>query len=76
MVIDSRKAGPGDVFVAINGERVDGHTFIPSVMEKGALCAVSEQDLGERDFPWIRVESTARPFLTLPSSTGIPLTSR
>ena len=51
VVIDSRKAGPGDVFVAINGERVDGHTFIPSVMEKGALCAVSEQDLGERDFP-------------------------
>lgn len=65
VVIDSRKAGPGDVFVAINGERVDGHTFIPSVMEKGALCAVSEQDLGERDFPWIRVESTAQALLDI-----------
>ena len=40
VVIDSRKAGPGDVFVAIKGERVDGHSFIPGVMEKGALCAV------------------------------------
>ena len=65
VVIDSRKAGPGDVFVALSGERVDGHTFIPSVMEKGALCAVSEQDLGERDFPWIRVESTAQALLDI-----------
>ena len=57
MVIDSRKAGPEDVFVAIKGERVDGHSFIPSVMDAGALCAVSEQDLGEVPFPYIRVES-------------------
>ena len=45
VVIDSRKAGADSLFIAIKGARVDGHSFIPQVMEKGALCAVSEQDL-------------------------------
>lgn len=57
VVIDSRKAGKDSLFVAIRGARVDGHTFIPKVMEAGALCAVSEQDLGDTDYPYIRVES-------------------
>ena len=65
VVIDSRRAGRGDVFVAIKGERVDGHSFIPSVMEKGALCAVSERDLGETSFPYIQVESTAQALLDI-----------
>src|SRR5579872_4986885 len=34
---DSRQVGPGDLFVAIKGERVDGHTFIPKVAQAGAL---------------------------------------
>lgn len=36
VVIDSRKVEPGYLFVAVKGERVDGHTFIPSVFAKGA----------------------------------------
>lgn len=65
VVIDSRKAGEGDLFVAISGERVDGHTFIPDVMKAGALCAVSEQELGETGYPWIRVDSTAQALLDI-----------
>jgi len=34
---DSRQVGPGDLFVAIKGARVDGHTFIPTVAQAGAL---------------------------------------
>ena len=34
---DSRKVGPGDLFVAIKGAKVDGHTFIPAVAQSGAL---------------------------------------
>ena len=51
------ESGKRQLFVAIRGARVDGHTFIPKVMEAGALCAVSEQDLGDGDSPYIRVES-------------------
>ena len=34
VVIDSRKAEKDSLFVAIKGARVDGHSFIPQVMEK------------------------------------------
>ncbi len=57
VVIDSRKAEKDSLFVAIKGARVDGHSFIPQVMEKGALCAVSEQDLGDVPYPYIKVVS-------------------
>ena len=40
---DSRKAEQGGVFAAIKGERVDGHDFIPGVLEAGALCVISEK---------------------------------
>lgn len=44
IVIDSRKVEPGYVFVATKGERVDGHSFIPQVFEKGAIAVVCEKE--------------------------------
>ena len=39
---DSRKAAAGDLFVAIVGERMDGHRFVQGAMEAGAEgCLVS-----------------------------------
>ena len=57
VVIDSRKVEKDSLFIAIKGARVDGHTFIPQVMENGALCSVSEQDLGDVPYPYIQVAS-------------------
>lgn len=46
---DSRKVQPGDFFVAILGERVDGHEFLAEAQRKGAVGAlVSRAVLGER----------------------------
>jgi len=45
-VIDSRKTIPGSLFVALPGERSDGHNFIHSAFEKGATFALVQQDLG------------------------------
>ncbi len=45
VAIDSRKVEEGYLFIPIKGARVDGHTFIPQVMEKGALCTLSEYTL-------------------------------
>ena len=42
--IDSRKAVEGSLFVAIKGENTDGYNYIPSAIEKGALCAVSDRE--------------------------------
>ena len=58
IVIDSRKIEPGGLFIATKGERVDGHSFIGQVMEKGALAVVSEQELPDADFPYILVKDS------------------
>lgn len=57
VAIDSRKVEPGFLFVPIKGARVDGHTFIPQVMENGALATLTQEDLGETKYPYIRVAS-------------------
>ncbi len=38
--IDSRAVEPGDLFIAIPGERTDGHQFVREVFEKGACAAI------------------------------------
>ena len=40
---DSRKAKKGSVFFAIPGTQVDGHQFIPQVIEAGCTCLVVEK---------------------------------
>lgn len=40
--IDSRKVGAGDLFIAIKGVTADGHQYIDSVIEKGAVAVVCE----------------------------------
>lgn len=60
VAIDSRKVGKDFLFVPIKGERVDGHTFIPQVMEQGALCTLSEHELSTADHPYILVGSTVQ----------------
>jgi UDP-N-acetylmuramoyl-tripeptide--D-alanyl-D-alanine ligase len=38
--IDSRTLNPGDLFFAVQGERLDGHEFLAAAMERGARAAV------------------------------------
>ena len=40
---DSRKVGPGDLFIAIRGYATDGHKYIPSAVQKGAALVVAEE---------------------------------
>lgn len=39
---DSRKVEPGSLFVATRGAQVDGHDYIASAIEKGAMAVVCE----------------------------------
>ena len=43
IVQDSRQASRGAMFVAMRGARVDGHSFIPEVIKKGAAVIMTEQ---------------------------------
>lgn len=46
--IDSRKIAKDNMFVALRGTQVDGHTFIPKAIEQGASVVVCEQLPEER----------------------------
>jgi UDP-N-acetylmuramoyl-tripeptide--D-alanyl-D-alanine ligase len=42
--IDSRSVGAGQLFFAVKGERLDGHDFVESALERGAVGAVVRKD--------------------------------
>ena len=56
-VIDSRLVEKDYLFIPIRGEKVDGHSFIPAVFEKGALAVLSEERLEQPAGPYILVDS-------------------
>ena len=59
--IDSRTAKKGDVFIAIKGERLDGHRFIREAQKKGVAGIVVQKKLrGLSSIPMIRVKDTTQ----------------
>lgn len=56
--IDSRKIEAGGIFIATKGERVDGHSFIAQVAEKGALGVICEVAPEGCEIPYILVEDS------------------
>lgn len=53
--VDSREVTAGSLFIALKGERVDGHDYIPIAVDRGALCVVSDRTV---PYCHIRVENT------------------
>lgn len=48
LVIDSRKVVPGNLFAALPGEKVDGHSFVGKALDAGAAgCLVTHVPEGE-----------------------------
>ena len=56
---DSRMVEAGDVFVAVSGYAVDGHSFIPSVAEKGAAAVICER-IPDVEIPYVQVADSRR----------------
>ncbi|MDP7252053.1 MAG: Mur ligase domain-containing protein, partial [Planctomycetota bacterium] len=58
---DSRSIAKGYLFVAITGDRFDGHDFVPAVARQGAAAAVVSADVTDAaGLPLIRVEDTLK----------------
>lgn len=45
VIIDSRQAKPGALFIALPGEHVDGHEYVKTAFEAGAIAALVDKDL-------------------------------
>ena len=54
---DSRRVGPGHLFVAITGYAADGHRFIPDAAARGAACVLCERR-PEGEIPYLLVPNT------------------
>jgi UDP-N-acetylmuramoyl-L-alanyl-D-glutamate--2,6-diaminopimelate ligase len=65
LAYDSRQVERGTLFFAIQGEKADGHDFIPRALERGAVAVVSERqpplELASR---WVRVPHIRRALST------------
>ena len=58
--LDSRKIEKGFLFFAVEGSQVDGHKFIPNVVERGAVAVVCQRfpDECSEDVTFVRVANT------------------
>ena len=58
--IDSRKVGPGHLFLAIKGTQTDGHQYIAKAIELGAVAILCEDMPAERQagVTYVQVTST------------------
>jgi UDP-N-acetylmuramoyl-tripeptide--D-alanyl-D-alanine ligase len=55
---DTRTLQPGDLFVALRGERFDAHDFLPQARAAGAVAALAEQGLEEAGLPGLQVSDS------------------
>jgi UDP-N-acetylmuramoyl-L-alanyl-D-glutamate--2,6-diaminopimelate ligase len=47
LTCDSRKVGPGNLFAALQGEKVDGRDYVAQALEKGAAAILSPPSRGQ-----------------------------
>ena len=66
-VIDSRLAIPASLFVAIRGERQDGHSYINAAFKNGASIALIDSDV-DTSIPVVDVRSPLPLDFTFPSA--------
>ncbi len=54
-VFDSRKATPGSFFLALQGQKADGHDFINDALQHGAVFALVSKEIVDPSLPNIQV---------------------
>ena len=62
---DTRSLQPGDLFVALEGERFDAHDFLPQAYAAGAVAAIASRGLAEAGLPGLQVVDTRAALATL-----------
>ncbi|NLE45031.1 MAG: UDP-N-acetylmuramoyl-tripeptide--D-alanyl-D-alanine ligase [Chloroflexi bacterium] len=68
-VVDSRLVRPGGLFVALHGERTDGHHYLLDALSRGAVAAIVDRDVGEVPIALDLTED----LITLPQCWPLPV---
>lgn len=82
--VDSRSVAPGHLFVALRGERVDGHDFAAEALAQGAIAVLAERDIPDvpcvvvpdsvaalgRLAQWYRLEKLTATVIGITGSSG------
>jgi UDP-N-acetylmuramoyl-tripeptide--D-alanyl-D-alanine ligase len=58
VAINTRQVRPGDLFVALKGEHVDGHDFLAEAAARGAVAALVTRQI-ESDLPQVVIDDAA-----------------
>ncbi len=59
---DTRILQPGEVFLALRGEKFDGHDFVPTAIAQGAIVAIVDRHYENPGFPVLRVKDTLKAY--------------
>ncbi|MDZ8080887.1 MAG: UDP-N-acetylmuramoyl-tripeptide--D-alanyl-D-alanine ligase [Nostoc sp. DcaGUA01] len=59
---DTRILKPGEVFVALRGDKFDGHEFVPTAIAKGAIAAIVDLEYENPGFPVLQVSDTLKAY--------------
>ena len=59
---DTRILQPGEVFLALRGEKFDGHDFVPTAIAQGAIVAIVDHHYENPGFPVLRVKDTLKAY--------------
>ncbi len=64
---DSRTIQPGEAFLALRGERFDGHNFVEGAIAQGAICAIVEPEFAAThpNLPLLAVPDSLQAYQTI-----------
>ena len=64
VVTDTRELRAGEVFLALRGDRFDGHAFVESAIQQGAIAAIVDADSisGSETLPLLQVQDTLQTY--------------
>ncbi|HET9574820.1 MAG TPA: UDP-N-acetylmuramoyl-L-alanyl-D-glutamate--2,6-diaminopimelate ligase, partial [Nitrospira sp.] len=57
---DSRAVASGSLFVAVKGERVDGHRFVAQAVQAGAAAIVAQESVEAGSLPFVKVADSRK----------------
>jgi len=70
---DSRKVGPGDLFLAFAGEHVDGHDYAQAALDAGAVAVLATRELP--GLPVILIDDPLAAITALARESGAKLSA-